>query len=1034
MSSTPKGEKKWLVASLGTSVLIYSAFVLAYVGTTPDVRIRAMLADSDLGSDINGVAIRQVVDLEIPVEVMEWRPRPGDVLRQLGSKPIRTFLDYVYAIHDLRNDRIGPDGILNSGTDPFEFADGILPPLIEIEADRKRNIDTARYVEAHIFRPSDNRVIKTWVKVQSLPLTEVLISFVWLLLQSCIFAVSGLSAWHRPFDRSARLFFLMCAITMVAFMGSFHWWILTGNLFLNLPFLVCALFLPAITLHFFLTYPRLLPPMVGYPRQTIAVIYSIPSIASILMLSLLLCGWWFTDEAMTTDSIQFVMSCLSTLRESIYVYLAFAAICFFVMLIALAGEYLSTSSPHERNQMKWIFRAGVLSAIPISYTLYLALFFRVEFALGAARVPMFLASLSFMAAYTVGILRYKLMLVDEFISRGVTYHVVSLSLTFGYGICVALVAFFANDLIAVWTGTGQFQKMISVGVILTFSVVFLSWSRGRIQQTIDRRFYREKYQLDKALQRVNRSLDSLVDRHTLGQRMLVSCRDVLGAEVGAMFMRETGSDFFTLIAMEGNGNMPQRIEADAQMLELLHSEVAILRVGGSATETTHRTLRELECELMFSLETDGIVEGIVALARRLNGSPYTAEDLTFINTLGQFTTVALRSVKIHQDFARLNDELRIKANKIDEQRRQIAMMQSELTAGVVRVESENVEKPAPEPLRREMIKGNSPAIQRVLETVRKVSASESTVLIRGASGTGKELLAQAIHENSARGKGPMVGVHCAALSPNLLESELFGHVKGAFTGAHKDRIGRFEAANGGTLFLDEIGDISQETQIKLLRVLQTRSFEPVGGTRTVEVDVRLITATHQDLQKLIKEGRFREDLFYRLNVVSITLPTLDERKEDVFELALYFLKHAAERAGKRVSHIDDAAMELLRQYSWPGNIRELENVIERAVVLCDLEQIGVRDLPSEILQYDPRRISREMAGSNQRSSNKLIESPHPGVIEAIRDASGRETESETALLLRVLDQCGGNKSKAARAMGVPRSTFFSRMKKAGLLE
>jgi transcriptional regulator with GAF, ATPase, and Fis domain len=1030
--SAPKGERKWLVATLGAAVLIYSAFVLAYVGTTPDMRIRAMLADTDVGSDINGVVIRDVVGLEIPVEVTEWEPRPGDQLRRLGDKPIRTFLDFVYATHDLRKvTRIGPEGILSPGTDPWEFNEGILPPLIEIEGDPKLNIDTARYVETHIYRPESDKLIKTWVKVQSLPLTELMLSLIWFLLQTGIFAVSGLSAWHRPFDRSARLFFLMCGITMVAFMGAFHWWILTGNLLLNLPFLVCALFLPAISLHFFLSYPRQLPPMDGFPRQTLAVIYAVPSIASLVMLSLLMCGWWFTADEMAADSIQIVMRCLSTLREAIYIYLAFAAVCFFGMLIALAGEYLSTSNHHERNQMKWIFRAGVISAIPISYTLYLALFHRVEFALGSARLPMFTASLLFMAAYSVGILRYKLMSVDDFVTRGISYHVVSLSLTFGFAICVAVVSYLANDFTTVWAGTGQFQKMLSMGVILTFSVVFLSWSRARIQQTIDRRFYREKYQLDKAMQRVNRSLDSLVDRRTLGQRMLASCHDVLGSEFGAMFMREGSSKFFTLVAMDGQGNMPQRIEADHDMLEMLKNEVAIMRVGGSAGET-FRTLRELECELLFSLETDGSVEGIVALARRRNGKPYTADDLTFINTLGQFTNVALRSVKIHQDFARLNDELRIKANKIDEQRRQIAMMQSELTAGVVKVEAQPQNVPQESTaFRREMIKGNSAAIEQVLETVRKVSASESTVLVRGASGTGKELLAQAIHENSARSDGPLVRVHCAALSPSLLESELFGHVKGAFTGAHKDRIGRFEAANGGTLFLDEIGDISHETQIKLLRVLQTRSFEPVGGTRTVHVDVRLMTATHQDLQQLIKQGRFREDLFYRLNVVSITLPTLGERRDDIFELALYFLKNAAQRAGKRVSRISEESMELLKQYNWPGNIRELENVIERGVVLCEGEQIEVNELPDEIIHF-VGQANPVIARID--SSDKVIESPADGVLEAVRDAIVSEPESEFSLLQRVLEESNGNKSKAARSLGIPRSTFFSRLKKAGLTD
>jgi DNA-binding NtrC family response regulator len=349
-----------------------------------------------------------------------------------------------------------------------------------------------------------------------------------------------------------------------------------------------------------------------------------------------------------------------------------------------------------------------------------------------------------------------------------------------------------------------------------------------------------------------------------------------------------------------------------------------------------------------------------------------------------------------------------------------------------------------------MIKGNSPAIRRVLDTVQKVAVSESTVLIQGASGTGKELLAIALHQNSPRRNGPLIRVHCAALSSSLLESELFGHVKGAFTGAHKDRVGRFEMAHGGTLFLDEIGDISLETQIKLLRVLQMRSFEPVGGTRTVEVDVRLITATHQNLNQLIKDGKFRDDLFYRLNVVNITLPTLSERTEDLFELSIYFLKKVAEKLGKRISHIDETTLEALKHYHWPGNIRELENVIERAVVMCDSECITLRDLPDEIVtaarrpQQQPRlRTISVDSTPNQMpqtftSEQSAAEVPSPplGTIANVRatmaESFDASPDSEVEILRRVLQENGGNKSKAARSLGIPRSTFFSRLKKVGL--
>ena len=246
----------------------------------------------------------------------------------------------------------------------------------------------------------------------------------------------------------------------------------------------------------------------------------------------------------------------------------------------------------------------------------------------------------------------------------------------------------------------------------------------------------------------------------------------------------------------------------------------------------------------------------------------------------------------------------------------------------------------------------------MIAMARKVAASPSAVLIRGESGTGKELLAAAIHRASPRAARPFVKVHCAALSQSLLESELFGHVKGAFTGADRDRVGRFEQANGGTLFLDEIGDINLEVQTKLLRVLQEMSFERVGSSQPITVDVRILAATHQDLEALIRAGRFREDLYYRLNVICLHIPALRERREDIFELAVYFLNLHAQRIGKPVTHLEPEAVEALAAYDWPGNIRELENVLERAVVLADGPAITVDDLPPELRQAGRRGSGR----------------------------------------------------------------------------
>jgi transcriptional regulator with PAS, ATPase and Fis domain len=309
--------------------------------------------------------------------------------------------------------------------------------------------------------------------------------------------------------------------------------------------------------------------------------------------------------------------------------------------------------------------------------------------------------------------------------------------------------------------------------------------------------------------------------------------------------------------------------------------------------------------------------------------------------------------------------------------------------------------------------------------VRKVSATQSAVLLRGESGTGKELLARALHENSSRAGKPFVKVHCAALSPGLLESELFGHVKGAFTGAHRDKVGRFEMADGGTVFLDEIGDISLEVQTKLLQVLQEKTFERVGSSEPLRVDVRIIAATHQNLEEFIRSGRFREDLYYRLKVIDIHVPPLRERREDIPELVAHFMHFYSGRCGREVIDIEDDALAALKTYRWPGNIRELENVIERAVVVADGPVITLRELPSELVREN-------------EAAARLPSWPQPDAdgsgtpIAGLAEQRQQRERYEREALVRALAKAGGNKAEAARVLGVPRSTLVSRLKKYGL--
>ena len=329
--------------------------------------------------------------------------------------------------------------------------------------------------------------------------------------------------------------------------------------------------------------------------------------------------------------------------------------------------------------------------------------------------------------------------------------------------------------------------------------------------------------------------------------------------------------------------------------------------------------------------------------------------------------------------------------------------------------------------------GQSPQMLAVYDLIERVADTPSTVLITGESGTGKELIARALHENSSRAQKPYVRVNCAAIPPELIESELFGYEKGAFTGAATSKPGRFELADQGTLFLDEIGEIPTSMQVKLLRALQEQEFERVGGVRTLSVDVRVITATNRDLRADIDEGRFREDLYYRLNVVHVHLPPLRERASDVRLLAEHFVDKLNARLGRRVRGMTEAAIEALTHYEWRGNIRELENVLERCMLFCDGDVIGLEHLPREI------RSSARAKGSAGAAESEAAEAAeaesgadlqdNAGLKEVVRETTARV---ERTLIERALLQTDGNVTHAARLLKISRKSLQTKMKELGL--
>ncbi|MGD0623612.1 MAG: sigma-54 dependent transcriptional regulator [Thermodesulfobacteriota bacterium] len=330
-------------------------------------------------------------------------------------------------------------------------------------------------------------------------------------------------------------------------------------------------------------------------------------------------------------------------------------------------------------------------------------------------------------------------------------------------------------------------------------------------------------------------------------------------------------------------------------------------------------------------------------------------------------------------------------------------------------ENQNLRNQLKKKYKFENIIGDSEKMHQIFETIEKVADTDSTILILGESGTGKELIAKAIHYNSYRREGPFIPVNCAAIPSELLESELFGHEKGAFTNAIRTRIGRFELANGGTVFLDEIGDMSPNLQSKLLRVLQERQFERIGGVKTVKIDIRIIAATHQDLKVAVEQGKFRQDLYYRLNVIPIQIPPLRERKSDIPLLVHHFLNHFNRSKKRKIEGINNEALNRFLEYLWPGNVRELENIIERIVILTNNDSITVQDLPEKI-----QTLSRD-------EQAPLFEIPEEGI-----SLDNALNEFEKKLILQALNKTGWIKNKAAQLLSLNRTTLIEKIKRQNL--
>lgn len=347
----------------------------------------------------------------------------------------------------------------------------------------------------------------------------------------------------------------------------------------------------------------------------------------------------------------------------------------------------------------------------------------------------------------------------------------------------------------------------------------------------------------------------------------------------------------------------------------------------------------------------------------------------------------------------------------------MSLIEKALTHKKLQQENQQLRSELNKKYKFDQIIGTSDQIQSVLRLIERVADSDSTVLVTGESGTGKELIARAIHYNSPRAQSPFIPINCGAIPSELLESELFGHIKGAFTGAIANRVGRFEMADGGTIFLDEIGDLEPALQVKLLRALQERSFEPVGSTKTVHVNARVIAATNLNLEEAVEQGRFREDLFYRLNVIPIVVPPLRDRKSDIPLLLNHFIEIFNKSKSRGLSGINAEALESLVNYPWPGNIRELENLVERMTILKGQGQVDISDLP---VKYKASKLQVVEIGG--------MDIPDQGM-----DFNSAVDSYENALILKALEKTGWNRNQAAALLRLNRTTLVEKIKKKGLI-
>ncbi len=823
-------------------------------------------------------------------------------------------------------------------------------------------------------------------------------TLVGIILSALYFGLGFTVYLKKSSDPTAKIFYLLMVCIFATFVVIFNFRVVL-NPACFITFILC-IFIAPLFLHFSLIFPERKRIIIKHPLMLALIYFPALALLSVEGFLIFKVGQFYLKGQNYPSFFHYSILMMQYYLVLLIIYLGIGIAC-------MAHTYATTFSPEGRKQIKWVFWGNAVFTIFIFWGLY-AFFQNLQQFLYEGRIlpiPMILALIIPFFTVSLSIFRYRLMDIDIVIHRSLTYFLVSVFIVLFYFL---LFAFFSR-IFKFIAGSSPFLTIVisTLVVAIIFRPLLV-----RIEQWIDRLFFKEKYALHKAIGDVSQVLITVRDSKAIFERIFQIVGVTLNVRSGRFWLQDeagkTLKESYSFPQAENPSFLPIDLSHPLALLliktckGLTHYQVRTEPRFRDHQDTYLEFYEKTGTEIFLPLIFQDTLIGLIGFGEKGSGDLYSSEDVGLLTTLARQTAVAMENARAYTQTKRLNVELRKKIGQIEQQQGEILALQKHLLN-----ENTYLREEIQQNFNFDEIIGESPPMKEVLSMVEKIAPTLSTVLIRGESGTGKELIARAIHFNSPRRDAPFVKVNCAAIPANLLESELFGHEKGAFTGAIKLKVGKFEQAAGGSIFLDEIGDLEPDLQIKLLRVLQEKEFERVGGNSTIKADIRIITATHRDIEKAISDGVFREDLFYRLNVISIFLPPLRDRKEDIRELSIHFLQKFGRQMSKSIQNIDPESMEALKLYNWPGNVRELANIIERSVVLGEGEILLINDLPQSLI-----------------SSSEPVNSPN-----MIGNLPYEIEQLERKRIIEAMEKTNGNKSEAARMLNLKRSTFGSKFKK-----